>query len=293
MTTGEEHIGGFVVADAVAGVADRSVSCGCRCAMPQACDVAAFDCPASDSLTAVRVYGEASTLQPPCDVAVPLSEPFGSVGYRLFALAALLLYLFVALHYGRRLWPRVVGRRSRHRPAERADGDSLSADVLAALYASGCATVGIAAVRVDVIAGTGIAGMFGGEACMAAVAGVAAWVVWCLQWGIIRLAGMITFCDSFSDALSARRGGAFTAFALFAAPPVLAASVLPAGAVAGVCMVLFAMVSAACVMAQCLSSFLLFREQKVSILFWILYLCTVEAVPAGAVFTALLRSVPA
>lgn len=292
MTTGEEYIDGFVAADAVKAVADRGVSCVCRCVMTQACDVAAFDCPAADSLAAVRVYGEASTLQPPCDVAVPLAEPFGGVGYRLFALAALVLYLFVALHYGRRLWPRVAGRRSRRRSAEHADGD-LSADALAALYASGCATVGIAAVRADVIAGTGIAGMFGGEAGLAAAAGVAAWAVLCLQWGIIRLAGRITFCDSFSEALSARRGDAFTAFALFAAPPVLAAAVLPAGAVSGVCMVLFAIVSAACVMAQCLSSFLLFREQKVSILFWILYLCTVEAVPAGAVFTALLRSVPA
>lgn len=290
MTAVEEHIDGFVAADAVA---DSGVSCGCCCVMTQAGDVAAFDSAAADSLAAVRVYGEASTLQQPCDVAVPLAEPFGGVGYRLFALAALLLYLFVALHYGRRLWPRVAGRRSRRRPAEHADGDSLSADTLAALYASGCATVGIAAVRADVIAGTGIAGMFGGEAGLAASAGVAAWVVLCLQWGIIRLAGRITFCDSFSDALSARRGDAFTAFALFAAPPVLAAAVLPAGAVSGVCMVLFAIVSVACVMAQCLSSFLLFREQKVSILFWILYLCTVEAVPAGAVFTALLRSVPA
>jgi hypothetical protein len=113
-------------------------------------------------------------------------------------------------------------------------------------------------------------------------------VIMTVQWGLLNVAGNFTFSGEFTDAITEIKNTHLSTATLFVTPPVLlwsginpvwdSAMMWSAAAVAGMLVISFVF-----------RTFLLFVGQKVSLLVWILYLCTVEIFPVALVWTLVVK----
>lgn len=217
-----------------------------------------------------------------------------AVGYQLLTLLLLLTYLSVVFRAGghmarmlRMVWSRREGGR-------RGDSDMPGAEVQVPVLACGLLMWGIAAVKAVKLWGGGdsLPDVFaGGEWLAVPLLMAALLVVMGVQAAVLTLAGRLTFGTEFVRTLGAGRFALFASMTVTGAPAVVLAA-LSDGVWAEVAIGLLGVVAAIHILWYAVSSFLLFVEQKVSILLWILYLCAVEAMPFGILAVGLWRCWP-
>ncbi len=248
------------------------------------------------AVSADSVFGSASYVP---SVAAVSQECRPSVaagaGFQISALILLAVYVWLVFRHGadvERVMRFVWGKRGE--TGRHAGVEQPAMDVRIGFMASMLLSVGIAALRIDEVwNGSQLASQFPAGAAWVLVlaASVAALLVLTLQGAVLKLAGGITFSREFVDALLIRRQAFLSSAATVATPLVLLAAISPAGVSEAVLWVFVAVV-ALHVTFYVLSSLFLFIGQKVSILFWILYLCVVEAMPVGILAVGILRSMP-
>lgn len=250
---------------------------------------------AADTVSAADVYGPAS-FAPPAD-ATPacIASITSGAGYQLLTLLLLLLYLLLVFRYGghavrmmRAVWGK--GGDKRH-PGE---GDMPGAEARSVTAACGLLLFGLALVKAGTLwGGFREVGLLSGPGDWLAVPAVmlALLAAMGFQAAVLNAAGRLTFSREFVRTLCAKRVALFASMTVTGTPFVLAAA-LSEGLRADVALLLFAAVIALHIVLYVLKSFFLFAEQKVSILFWILYLCAVEAMPVGILVIGLSKSWP-
>lgn len=110
-----------------------------------------------------------------------------------------------------------------------------------------------------------------------------------LQYLFMVFVGKLTFSDVFIRRLMWKKRMFLSLFALFAAPAAILMGLAPA-ATATVLGYVLAACAVVVVIWFSIKVMNLFVREKVSILFWILYLCTVELMPVGIAVLATLRN---
>ena len=165
------------------------------------------------------------------------------------------------------------------------------AEVQVIALVCGLLMFGVGSARLDSLwsAGIYVAEQCCGRWLIASVVVLGLLVVMGVQKMILGLSGALTFNGELVSALCARRMALFMTMTIVATP----ASVLMAlssDMPATVFAIAFLIVIIAYLAFYMVYSFLWFVREKVSILFWILYLCAVEVMPLGIIVTVLLRS---
>ena len=282
---------------------------------------------AADTLSAADVFGAASELAAGAacgagDAAAACAAEgagaaaaAGGAALELGTLALVLLYIYVVVHCSaavRAILLSAAGiapsrrRRSRHVNASLQRKVETAAVVLGI---AGAAVAAAAAVRIFRAAGTAgaagasaAAGMFGmpgierasawlpaGLPAAAACVAVGALLFAAFGWIGVSAAG---FASGRGDVCKAILQAKFThaaALSLFAAP-LCAVSLFAARNLAQGC---FCILALECLISAILfakETFSLFISQRVSILYWILYLCTLELFPASLLLAPVVRA---
>lgn len=160
------------------------------------------------------------------------------------------------------------------------------------VWIAGCFMTGLAAARVCSLwadfGGTDIPSRYVYLAVIAAVA-VATVSISAIQRLVLRSAGALTLNTYFVQRLLSLRRGFFGASFIICSPFVLLAGLAP-DIIAGLLLFMALAVVILIIIYFVYRTILLFFEQKVSILLWFLYLCTVEVMPYGIPVLAVLRS---
>lgn len=250
------------------------------------CDTLRMADVAADTVQASDIFG-ASSFVP--DITVVPSVASGDAIFSVMVVLLLLTYLLLVLRYGGQVW-RVV-RYAWGRKDDMGDMDMPGAEVQVIALVCGLLMFGVGSARLDSLwsAGIYVAEQCCGRWLIASVVVLGLLVVMGVQKMILGLSGALTFNGELVAALCARRMALFMTMTIVATP----ASVLMAlssDMPATVFAIAFLIVTIAHLAFYMVYSFLWFVRQKVSILFWILYLCAVEVMPLGILVTVLLRS---
>lgn len=249
-----------------------------------------------DTVSVADVFGGTSY--------IPISatsggETFGlfaeDVVYQLIVTGLFLLYFLLVFRYGSEIvqFLRLAWRKGTDKD-RRTENDSPAAQVQAGLTLCGLLMLGVAAVRLDEILGIRLLSLlpFGGVWSGVLAVVLAAFAVVCLQEAILQISGSLTFSSGFVKMLLLLRRAFFASVTVIATPVVLLMALS-----SGMWVDIFAWGFVGIVGLHALfyiaMSFFLFVAQKVSILFWILYLCTVEAMPVGILLVSALRCMSA
>lgn len=250
------------------------------------CDTLRMPEVVTDTVKASDIFGPASFVPSVDTVQTVVSD---DAVFSVMVVLLLLTYLLLVLRYGGQVW-RVV-RSAWGRTSEAGDVDMPGAEVQAIVLVCGLLMFGVGCVKLGSMWGDGIsvAADFCGQWLPASVVALGLLAVMGVQKMLLGLSGSLTFNGPFVSALCARRMALFMSMTV-AATPAAALMALSDGLPATVFAVAFSVVTIAHLAFYVVYSFLWFVGQKVSILFWILYLCAVEAMPLGILVTVLLRS---
>jgi hypothetical protein len=122
-----------------------------------------------------------------------------------------------------------------------------------------------------------------------AVAAVTGTII-ALRLGVLKLAGALTFSDTFTGNVAGAEKMYLAAAAILIVPPVLLYTGVNSvwDTVMGYVVVVEAIVMT---IAFVVKTFVLFVRQKVSLLVWFLYLCIVEIFPVGFVMLVAVRNI--
>lgn len=214
------------------------------------------------------------------------------VGYQVSVVFLLLTYIALTLGFGRDIkgvMPHVWGKSPER---GKRDGDLPAAGVQAVGIGCGVLMTGVASIRLCELftVPLPLLSWVPGWIVVLAIALLAA-AVMALQKLILDAAGYLALCREQVRVVSANRFGFFISLTLTGTPALLLAA-LSTGwwpyAAAGI----FVTLAAAHAILYTVKSFFLFAEQKISILLWILYLCTVEVMPPCIAVIGLMRSWP-
>lgn len=244
-----------------------------------------------DSLSAADVFGAASELALRSGAAHAAAAGAGDAVLQVAALAVALFYIYTAVRYSGIVCAIVLsaaGVAPSRRGGQRHINSSLRRNVEVAIAASGFVAAAVAAVR---LFGQRMAesGLPTGAAVAAAavIAAFAALVVF--EYAAVRSVGFVGGRNDLSMEILRLKLRHFSAAAaamlpvgmlcFFAAPDVAEACFYLLGVQCFVSAILFAK-----------ETFSLFLSQRISILYWILYLCTLEIFPVSLLLAPLLRA---
>lgn len=246
----------------------------------------------------VEVFGSASYRV--ADTAAPVASETSftsDIPFQIAVVALLLLFFYVMLRYrveAAQLLRLMFERKKEGRSVD--DYQSVLSGFVNAMLALFVFSYGIAATRaVDMLTGGGAevalpAGVAGSPVLISLVVVMVMTLVGVAQALVLRLAGSVVFEGSFVKRLLWQRNIFMATLTVFVAPLAILMGLSPepwcvwaAYGILGV--------SALTLVWAAGRSFRLFVGQKVSILFWILYLCAVELMPWCIVVLATLRGV--
>lgn len=249
-----------------------------------------------DTVSVADVFGSTSYI--PISTT-PVGEACALVGsdaiYQLIVMGLFLLYFLLVFRYGSEIvqFLRLVWRKGADKD-RRAENDAPAAEVQAGLTLCGLLMLGVGVVRLDEVLGRGLLSLlpFGGAWSGVVTIVVVAFAIVCLQEILLKITGALTFSGGFVKMLLIVRRSFFASVTVIATPVVLLMALS-----SGIWVDIFAWIFVGIVGLHALfyiaMSFFLFVEQKVSILFWILYLCVVEAMPVGILLVSALRCMSA
>ncbi len=122
----------------------------------------------------------------------------------------------------------------------------------------------------------------------------AVWVgllaIWAFQVAVIKTAGWLTYSGRFTGQLLSLRNLTYGLLFLLSTPLMLAVVLCPPGALPVLSVILFT-VCGGLVIFLLIRTYLLFIGQKISILYWILYLCAVEILPVSFLVILAVRNI--
>ncbi len=244
-----------------------------------------------DSLSAADVFGAASELALRSGTVRAVASGADDVVLQIAALAVALLYLFTVVRYSdivRAVVLSAVGAApSKHR-RQRHFNAAMQRNVEVVVAASGAVAAGIVAVR---LLGAGVTTAdlpTGASATAAAVIAAFATLV-AFEYSAVRSAGFVSGRGDVCTQILQLKLRHFSA---------AAATMLPVGLlcffsaphVAQTCLYLLAAQCAVSAILFAKETFSLFISQRVSILYWILYLCTLEIFPVSLALAPFLRA---
>ncbi len=207
-------------------------------------------------------------------------------------LCLLLLYSFIIFRYRRevaQLFRIMFGSRKEERQTD--DYNYLFADFMTWLLAAGYLAVGLAALKViSLAAGDAVLASMErmGPVMVMAAAGLTLAAINIVQQLVLRITGVVTLSISFIRRLLALRRLFFAAAVVSLSPAVILFT-LAEGIAAQILVCTFASAALLLMVYYLYRSARLFVEEKVSILLWMLYLCTVEVMPQAMILLAALR----
>jgi hypothetical protein len=213
---------------------------------------------------------------------------------QIATLCLLLLYSYIIFRYGReiaQLFRMVFAARREERAKD--DYSYMSADFISGLLTAGYLMAGIAAVKAIELPADGAvlaaAGRQGPLLVMAAVS-LSLAAIHIIQRLAMRVTGAVTLSTGFIRRLLSLRRLFFVAATVSAAPAVLLFA-LAEGESAQILGCAAAVTAAVFLIYYIYRSLRLFVEEKVSILLWMLYLCTVEVMPPAMILLSALSSI--
>ena len=245
----------------------------------------------SDSLSAADVFGAASELALRSGTAHAAATGAGDAVLQIAALAVTLLYIYTVVRYSdvvRAVMFSAVGVAPSKRGRQRHFNFAVQRNVEIIIAVSGAVAAAVVAVRLlgARIADAGLAANLPVMAC-AVAAGLAALAAF--EYSAVRAVGFVSGRSDVCVQILQLKLRHFSAAAavvlpfgmvfLFAAPSVAAACFYVMAGLCSVSAILFAK-----------ESFSLFISQRVSILYWILYLCTLELFPVSLLLAPILRT---
>ena len=244
-----------------------------------------------DSLSAAAVFGAASELALRSGTAHAVASGTGNAVLQIAALAVTLLYIYTAVRYSdvvRAIMLSTVGISSSKRSRQRHINSALRRNVEIVTAASGMVAAAVVAVR---LFGTDIAvpNIPTGVLAMAGtvVAGLAALTAF--EYSAVRAAGFVSGRDDICTRIMQLKLRHFSAAAT-AMLPVAMFCIFSASGAAQTCFYLLAVQCSVSAILFVKETFSLFISQRVSILYWILYLCTLEIFPVSLLLAPILRA---
>ncbi len=245
----------------------------------------------SDSLSAADVFGAASELALRGGTAHAAATGAGDAVLQIAALAVTLLYIYTVVRYSdvvRAVMFSAVGVAPPRRGRQRHFNFAVQRNVEIIIAVSGAVAAAVVAVRLlgARIAETGLAADVSVMAYSVA-AGLAALAVF--EYSAVRVVGFISERSDVCMQILQLKLLHFAA---------AAAAVLPFGmvflfaaqSVATACFYIMAGLCSVSAILFAKESFSLFISQRVSILYWILYLCIVELFPVSLLLAPILRT---
>ncbi len=248
---------------------------------------------APSPLTAAEAFGAASERVTAVAAAPEMWAPVESTLFQVAVSALAIFYIIIAVYFGELILYYLSltlggGTTSRRRPAQHsASGERGNCEAFLAI--AGFMMIALAGVR---FGGRWIVGaiplldgtwrLFG--AGLAAILALAA-----MQYGILRLFGMASGHDTlFAELRTVKLRHFATATALLL--PAVTIALLARPYAAALWLRVLGALCSILVLLFTKETFSLFKGQKVSILHWILYLCTVEAFPISLLLAPVLRA---
>lgn len=221
-----------------------------------------------------------------------LQDPFaGNILWQLAVLALLVVYSYIIFRYlseAGQLLRIMVARKKEGRSSD--DFQGVLSPFMNAMTFVGIFSAGLAAVRMIGLA-SGADG-YAAEGIPPLLAAVLAALFFgttgIIQYVLLKGVGALTFSDDTVARLLWQKRIFVVALTVVATPLVLVMGLAPVRWAAIFCIMLLG-VAAVMLIWFALKTMRLFIGQKISILFWILYLCGVELMPYGIVVLVLLR----
>lgn len=244
-----------------------------------------------DSLSAADVFGAMSEIALRSEAVHAAATGAGGAVLQLVALAVALLYIYTVVRYSdvvMAILLSTVGVTPSKRGGQRYYNFALLRNVEIVVALSGIVAAAVVAVRIIGSPTTQVSLPTGAPAyaCMA-VAGIAALVL--SEYSAVRIVGSVSgrkdVCASILQ-IKLRHFSAAVAFVL----PTGMLFIFAAPNVAGAC---FYIMAAQCFISAILfakETFSLFIAERVSILYWILYLCTLEVFPVSVLLAPVMRA---
>ncbi len=244
-----------------------------------------------DSLSAADVFGAASELAHRSGAAHAVAAGAGDAVLQVAALAVTLLYVYMLVRYFdvvRVIVASVVGGAPSERRRRRVFNSVMLRNVEIVIAVAGFVAAAAVAARLAVtkMAESAFSANVSVLACTVA-AGLAALAVF--EYSAVRAAGFVSgrtdVCLSVLQ-LKLRHFSAAAATML----PVGILALFSAPTVACACFYVMAVQCAISAILFAKETFSLFISQRVSILYWILYLCTLELFPASLLLAPIMRA---
>lgn len=216
----------------------------------------------------------------------------GNIGFQIITVALFLIYVFMIFRFGGEImqYLRLLSGFGNARE-QRAENENPSTEVIFGIML--CGLIGFSAALYKILylwAGNAVAQIIAYAPPLIVIfsAAVAILIILLFQKLLLRLIGSLTFGTKFINILyNLRRSLLITA--TVTATPLILLLALSQGVWANIFAWALLLTVVLLVIVYIIRSFLLFVGQKVSILFWILYLCAVELMPSAVIVIAIIK----
>ncbi len=230
----------------------------------------------ADSITE-RIFGPDAVLHLPQQIASVTDAPIEQPVYRIITVAVLLLYLYLIYVFSDEIG-RLFSSVFRMQEAEERHGSSVGtvSVFVTVMCLTGWVSAALLVVEYTQYAAVTLPVTSEGWLVTATVALLLLWRT--LQWCLVKVSGMLAQSEGFCRELLNVRSRLFSLFSVVAVPVCLLAAFGKTGGYGAEYVAfaaLFALYWATCFF----TTFYLFVKEKVSILFWFLYLCAVDIMP--------------
>lgn len=214
------------------------------------------------------------------------------LGYQLITVGLFFLYFFMVFRFGSELmqYPKLLAGSGGKRE-HRSENDIPATEVSIGITLCGLFGFSLALFK--------LLDLFGGQHVSQAISTTYPWILitatavvifilLLFQKLILHITGALTFSNSFTGTLVKLRRS-FQISSTVAALPVILLLALSEGLWSYIFAWTLIVITLLALTAYITKSFLLFVGQKVSILFWILYLCAVETVPLALIVISIVK----
>lgn len=250
------------------------------------------------AVSAARMFGEGSTLadgvaaagEAACDVAWLT----GNLFVQLIVLAIFVTYSLVLYGYGSHVATVLnLSRGKLYVEKLLEDQNYVFEKFLALTNILGLMVISVAVVKAaDIGWGEQAAGLMPRWMQMSLIGLV--WVAMCVvtlvQRMLLGVVGVVTLNRGLTEKITYLKKLALSLFTIIATPTVLMMALAPAG-VSKVLLVIAIAESGVALVFFLFRTYMIFIEQKISILYWFLYLCAVEILPLSVPIALMLRNI--
>ena len=237
------------------------------------------------------VFGSSSYIIHPGPFQSLQQDPFsGNILWQLAVLALLVVYSYIIFRYlseAGQLLRLMVTRKKEGRSSD--DFQGVLSPFTNAMMFVGIFSAGLAAARmIGLASGAGYTPEGVPPLLVAVMASLFFGATGIVQYVLLKAVGALTFSGDTVTKLLWQKRIFVVALTIVATPLVLVMGLAPVRWALIFCLILLGVASVMLIWFA-LKTMRLFIGQKISILFWFLYLCVVELMPYGIVVLALLR----